>query len=211
MMGLRPTSLRARLTLWYVAVFGGILTLYAAGTLSYLYYGLREAIDHDLVEDIERTEPLVQFTSDGKLQLATSTDVKSDPDGPDEPYVEILSPDGRVLYRNERLGSSFLGGAPFAGEGTSGYSERSSRLGDSTAVRMASRMHEVGRRSVLIRIARNEEPLWREFKEVLSVLLLGLPLALAVAGFVSYGFAPANPGPIRHDGQASGAGHGGTA
>jgi heavy metal sensor kinase len=188
MKGLRPSNLRARLTLWYLTVFGGILVLYVACTSTLVYFGLREFLDEDLVEDIERTESLIQFTPDGAVRLAAVGD-KADPDKREDVFIEILSRDGRVLYRNGELGNSQLGAAPVSGEGVGGYSQRSSRLPDGTPIRVASRLHEAGSRPVLIRIARSEEPLRRQFREVLFVLILGLPIALALAGLAGYGFA----------------------
>ena len=58
-----------------------------------------------------------------------------------ERLVEVRSPSGSVLYRNERLGDQALGGNPIPGEGEGGYSIRSARLADGTTVRMVSRRH----------------------------------------------------------------------
>src|SRR5437762_832792 len=115
-MGHRQGSLRSRLTLWYLTVFGAILVLYVAGTSTFLYFGLRQFLDDDLAEDIERTESLVQFMADSSVQLAAAVR-DEDPDKQEALYIEILSPEGRILYRNEKLGVMQLGGAPFPGEG----------------------------------------------------------------------------------------------
>jgi heavy metal sensor kinase len=47
----------------------------------------------------------------------------------------------------------------------------------------------VGNRPVVIRIARSEEPLWSEFQRLVTVLVLGFPVALAIAGLGGYGLA----------------------
>jgi len=47
----------------------------------------------------------------------------------------------------------------------------------------------MGDRTVLIRLALSEEPLWRSFREMLFVMLLGVPMALAVAGLGGYALA----------------------
>jgi len=54
----------------------------------------------------------------------------------------------------------------------------------------------VGTRPTLIRLAHSEEPLWREFGRLLSVLLLGLPVALAIAGAGGYGLARRTLAPL---------------
>ena len=185
---LRPKHVRTRLTLWYLAVLSGILTVYIAGTSIFFYFGHVETLDDNLGDAIERIEPLIQVTTDGTLRFAANLE-QADPDREQQQYLEILSPDGKVLYRSRAMGTGTLAGPPFKGEGVSGYSQRSSRLPDGTRIRLASRSHEVGDRQVLIRLAFSEEPLWRDMKEFLTVLCLGLPAMLAVAGFVGYGLA----------------------
>lgn len=185
MMRLRPGHVRTRLTVWYLAVLGGILILYIAGTSIFLYFSLLETLDDNLADAIERTEPLIQFGPDGALRFSANLDQK-DPDRQQRQYLEILTPDGRVLYRSQELGSSEIGGRPFPGEGISGYSQRSARLPDGTRIRLASRVHQAGNRAVLIRIATPEAQVRHELKELLSVLLIGFPLALGLAGFGGY-------------------------
>src|SRR5690349_15589276 len=122
----RPRHVRTRLTLWYLAVFGAILTVYIAGTSTFLYFSHLETLDDTLGDAIEGIEPLIRLAPDGTLRFAVNPD-QTDPDRQQHQYLEILTPDGRTLYRNPALHSP-LGGSPFAGEGVSGYSERSSRL-----------------------------------------------------------------------------------
>ena len=184
---LRPRHVRTRLTLWYLVVFGAILTVYIAGTSTFLYFSHLETLDDNLGDAIEGLEPLIQLAPDGALRFAANSE-QPDPDRQQHQYLEILTPDGRTLYRNPALHSP-LGGHPFPGEGVSGYSQRSSRLADGSRIRIGSRLHEVGDRKVLIRLAVSEEPLWRELKEFLTILWLGLPVVLAIAGFVGYGLA----------------------
>src|SRR5207245_7722960 len=85
--------------------------------------------------------------------------------------------------------TELLGGAIEPQEGKDGYSQRSAQLKDGTRVRLASRRHEMGDRTVLIRLALSEEPLWHSFREIHSVMLLGVPMALAVAGLGGYALA----------------------
>lgn len=185
----RRANLRARLTWWYLTVFGLILVLYVAGTSTFLYFGLRQFLDDDIGEDIERTESLVQLMPDGSVQLAAAVPAQEDPDKREALYIEILTPDGRILYRNEKIGTQQLGSAPFAGEGAGSYSARSERLADGSWIRLGSGVHRVSNRPVIIRIARSMEPLERQFREVLVAFILGLPVALALAGLAGYAFA----------------------
>jgi heavy metal sensor kinase len=188
MISLRAQHVRTRLTIWYVILLAGILAMYVAGSSVFLFFNLRRELDHSLIEDIETTEGLLRFAPEGTLILTgTHTEPGEEPD--QGRLMEILSPEGGLLYHSRPLGKRSLGGAPFPGEGKDGYSERSASFPDGTRIRLASRYHMVGNRPVVIRIARSEEPLWGEFQGLVSVLVLGFPVALAVAGLGGYGVA----------------------
>jgi heavy metal sensor kinase len=185
-----------RLTLWYVSVLAALLVLAWSGTCALLFWQLRSQLDHFAIEEIETVEGLFSFSSDGRLQMRE--DYHNHPESKDviERFLEVLSPDGSVLYRNDRLGARALGGKPFEGEGIGGYSERSSRLADGTRVRVVSRAHILDGRPLLIRLAHSEEPLWLRLKELLVASLLVLPVTLAAAGLAGYALARRALSPI---------------
>lgn len=188
MIRLRPRHVRTRLTIWYVSVLAGTLALYVAGSSIFLFLNLRGELDHSLDQDIETVESLLTFGPDGRLILSpTHSEQGEEPD--QGRLMEILSPEGGLLFRSRPLGQRSLGGLPFPGEGKQDYSERSSKFPDGTRIRLASRFHMVGARPVIIRLARNEEPLWSQFRTLFAVLLLGLPVALTVAGIGGYALA----------------------
>jgi heavy metal sensor kinase len=182
-MNIRPRSVRTRLTFWYVAVLTTVLLLYVGGASAFLFLNLRRQLDRTLDDEVESVEGRLSFTPEGQLKLAPNSRDERELPGPRD-YIDIRSLDGRVLFRNEPLEGPIT-----PAEGKDGYSERSSRLRDGTRVRLASRRHEMGNHTVLIRLALSEEPLWRNFLGLLSVLVLGLPLALLVAGLGGYALA----------------------
>lgn len=194
MIPLRPRNMRTRLTLWYVGVLAAILVLYIAGSSTLLFLNLRRELDRNLVQQVETVESLLHLGSGGELKIAEPE--HHEEGGVPEWLLEIRSLDGAVLHRNRRLGNHTLGGNRAPGEGQEGYSERSSRLADGTRIRLVSRVHNVENRPVLIRLARSEKPLWHEFQELLWGLLLGLPVALAIAGFGGYALARRALAPI---------------
>jgi heavy metal sensor kinase len=55
-----------------------------------------------------------------------------------------------------------------------------------------------GSQSVVLRVGRSEEPLQGELREILAVLVLGLPLVVALAGFGGYLLARRALAPIDH-------------
>jgi heavy metal sensor kinase len=195
-MRLRPTHVRTRLTLWYVSVLASLLILAWAGTCSLLFWQLRSQLDHFSIQEIETVEGLFFFTADG--QLGVREDYHNHPESKEviDRFLEVRSPDGAVLFRNERLGPRALGGNPFAGEGEGGYSERSMRLSDGTRVRVVSRVHTLDGHPLLIRLAHSEEPLFSQLKELLLASLVVLPLVLVVAWISGYGLARRALSPI---------------
>jgi heavy metal sensor kinase len=195
-MRLRPQHLRTRLTLWYVSVLAGLLILAWAATCALLFWQLQSQLDHFAIQEIETVEGLFYFTPDGQLRV--HEDYHNHPESKDviDRYLEVRSPAGAVLFRNERLGSRPLDGMPFRGEGIGGYSERSLRLSDGTRVRIVSRRHTLSGHALLIRLAHSEEPLYSRLKELLLASLFVLPLVLMIAWGAGYGLARRALSPI---------------
>jgi heavy metal sensor kinase len=195
-MRLRPRHLRTRLTLWYVSVLAALLILAWGGTCALLFRQLRSQLDHFAIQEIETVEGLFFFTPSGQLRLRE--DYHNHPESKDviERFLEARSPQGAVLFRNDRLGNRALGGVAFEGEGVGGYSERSARLSDGTRVRLVSRVHSLDGHPLLIRLAHSEEPLFSRLKDLLLASLVVLPLVLIVAWVAGYGLARRALSPI---------------
>jgi heavy metal sensor kinase len=190
-----PRHVRSRMTLWYVLVLGVLLLAYAAGASLFLFYSLREQLDHNLLEDVERVEGLLENTPDGMVTLDS---VRHEEDEPTmQRFVEVWSSEGILLYRSPTPQGGTLGGPPRPSpKGTTQPSPYPVRLADGTRVRMATSVHTVDSRRVFLRVAHSEQGLWREIEEFVSVLLLALPLALVLAGFSGFALARKALAPI---------------
>jgi heavy metal sensor kinase len=186
MQRFRPRNVRARLTLWYVAVLAGVLLIYGVSTSALLLFQLRSQLDRLAIEDLETVEGFLSFSPAGKVFLRNDYHDHPYPANMQERLLEVRDSGGAVLYRNELLGSRELGGTPDPAEGTDGYSQRSLRLADGTPVRLVSKRHMLEGRPTLIRVGFSEEPLWQSFWQVVIGLLAGLPLALGLAGMGGY-------------------------
>lgn len=185
-MRLRPTYIRTRLTLWYIAIFSLLIGLYVCAACSIQYWELNDQLYHDEVQDMETVEGLLYFDSDGRLLL--NQEYHSRPQDrlvPDR-YMEVLDPQGHVLYRNQRLDGRALGGPPLRKEAMVNHFAQRLRFPDGTHVLAVSHFHPVQGKRVLIRIAYSTEPLRIRVLETLAVLLLVLPLALVAAGFAGH-------------------------
>jgi heavy metal sensor kinase len=185
-MRLRPTFIRDRLTLWYIGIFGIVLAIYICGACILQYWQLSDQLHHAEVEDVETVEGLLYFAPDGRLLL--QEDYHSHPQSRLllDRYMEVLTPNGQVLFRNDRLHEMELGGAPIPHEGEVGYTSNRIRLTDGTPVLALSHVHMLLGKPLLIRLGYSTEPLRRRLWEFVEFLLLAMPIALIAAGFAGY-------------------------
>jgi heavy metal sensor kinase len=172
--------------LWYVFGLASVLVVSWSVTATFLYYQMRNQLDHYTVQDLETVEGLLYFDTGGRLLL--HEDYHNHPESKLvlERLLEVLSPDGHVLYRNERLRDQSLGGSIIPREGQNQYSNRAARLDDGTPVRMASRRHVLAGHPLLIRLAYSERPIWTRLEEFGAASLLALPIVLVLAGIAGY-------------------------
>lgn len=185
----RTLPVRARLTVWYVLVLAAVLVLFIAGTSFVLYWQLNRQLTHFAVQDVETVEGLLFFSADGGLQLRE--DYHHHPDSRQllERLLEIVSPDGTVLYRNQRLRSDSLGGVPFRGEGVDSFSERTLALKSGGRISLVSRYYPLNGKPMIIRLGYRQDAIWARIREFLTASLTALPVLLAFAAFAGYQLA----------------------
>ena len=188
-MSLFPRRVRARLTLWHVAMLAGVLAVYLAGVSVLLFWQAESILKRLAAEDLETLKGLLYVEEDGQVTLREDYHHHTDWKQVQERLLEVLGPDGSILYRNERLGDRTLGGRPFPGEGVKGYSGRTAQLSDGTPVVLISRTYDLQGRPVLIRVGYSQDLIWNQLKETLLVLLLASPLVLAGAAWAGYRIA----------------------
>ena len=193
-MRLSPRSIQSRLTLWCAGVLAALLVAYGAGSLFFLFLSMREQVDHNLVEDVETVEAEITSQPDGSLTLRLHHGEEGDPGF--HRFVEIWSPEGSLLYRTPQLQGQVLGVRSFPGKGAETRGPFSERLPNGLRVRVVSSVHYFEGRAVILRVAHNEETLWRELGEFATVLIIGLPLGVLLAAFGGYALARKALAPI---------------
>ena len=185
-MQFRPRHVRDRLTLWYVAFTGLVLVAYICGASFLQFWQLTSQLYHAEIQDVQTVEGLLYFTADGQLKLHDEYHVHPQSRLLLDRLMEIITPDGQVLFRNEKLQGRDLGGKPFPSEGDSSYNERSILLRDGTRVLLISHLYSIEGRPLLIRLAYSTEVLIRRVVEFVGLLFIIFPFALIAAGFVGY-------------------------
>lgn len=178
----RPLSLRTRLTLWYVAVLGVLLFLYAALVFGFQYAVLTRQMFHDEVQDVVTAEGLLYFDSQGVLQLHQNYYSRPTSHLLLDRLMEALDLSGHVLYQSPTLHGMMLGGRLQQGEGDAGFNERIVRLQDGTYVLIVSHIHTLDGVTMVIRLGYSLGPLRERMLQFLALLLVTVPVALLIAG-----------------------------
>lgn len=166
-------SVRARLTAWYTVGLTLILLGYSVAVMALLQHRLYGALDSKLVEDREVSEQLLQRDPDGRIVL------KAEEHGGESPLgfaLVVQSTDGRVLVTFPK------GPAPRWASAVSASSRGVRTISDGDAsLRVLSDEEVVEGEPAVLHIARSESEVHGQMRELLLVLALLLPIAIAGA------------------------------
>ncbi|HEY6467303.1 MAG TPA: ATP-binding protein [Candidatus Acidoferrales bacterium] len=185
-MRLWPRRVRARLTVWYVGVLILILAAYLAGVSLLLFQQMSGVLKRLAAEDLETVKGLLYLQPNGTIGLREDYHHHTDWKQVQERLLEILSPDGRILYRNEQLGDRTMDDAPFTGEGENGYSGRRAKISDGTPIILISRVYDLQGTPILIRVGYRQALIWDELRQTVLVLMAVLPFVLAGTAYAGY-------------------------
>ena len=177
----RSHNVRVRLTLWYVAAMVVVLGVYAGAVFAFVSRNASDALDRRTRSDFQWAAAMVDETPEGGF--AWYEDIT----GEESFWLQIWSPDGELLYQNVEARRSPLTGSRELALQADG---RVAVLDHPAApVRVFTQRGSIGARAVVIQAARSEAPMRAELRQLLLILALGLPLAVAVAGLGGYTLA----------------------
>ena len=185
-------SIRVRLTGWYAVVLCLMLVVYATATFLAVRHEFLEQLDDQLHDDFETAEGFLTPTPDGRI--VWSGDRRHDPDNDEDRGSDVWSATGEPIYRSGRSAALPTVTLPTTG----GEPRYESIVADGRRWRTLIGTSLVGGRSVVLRVSRSEERLRGQLSEVLTVLVLGLPLVVALAGVGGYVLARRALTPIDH-------------
>ena len=188
-MILKPTSLRTRLTLWYVGVLALLLVVYATAVFAIQYVALTRQIYHDEVQDVITVEGLLFFDQNGNLQLTQNYYSRPQSHLLVDRLMEVRDLSGKVLYSSSTLRGMALGGPLRAGEGDAGFDERFVELQDGTHAFVVSHIHTMQGRTVVIRLGYDLAPLRARMYQFFLLLFIAIPIALALAALAGQSIA----------------------
>ncbi|MGE0826124.1 MAG: sensor histidine kinase [Candidatus Binatia bacterium] len=178
-----PRSVRVRLTLWYAGALTVVLLLYAGGVFIFLRHSLAAELDRRLRDDFEVAEQMLERAAEDGIRWRV--DDHHEEDTGDEGWLEVWSPEGKLLYRSASLvEASGEAIASLPSLELSGYA--SVTLPGDVPVRILSEPYMIDGVPAVIRVVRSEKRLHHELSELLLVLGLGFPVAVGIAGFGGY-------------------------
>jgi methyl-accepting chemotaxis protein len=186
---LKPTSLRTRLTLWYVGVLALLLVVYATAVFAIQYVALTRQIYHDEVQDVITVEGLLFFDQNGNLQLTQNYYSRPQSHLLVDRLMEVRDLSGKVLYSSSTLRGMALGGPLRVGEGDAGFDERFVELQDGTHAFVVSHIHTMQGRTVVIRLGYDLAPLRARMYQFFLLLFIAIPIALALAALAGQSIA----------------------
>ena len=199
-------NVRLRLTVWYVLAMVVVLAVYAGAIYTFVSRSVSQALDDRLRADFYWAAGTVDEGPDGLVMPVPQVDLLLEEEAP---WVQVWSDDGKqLLFINseamrrplpdtqklaaqaeDAVVSFSTGGAPV--RVMSGRSYVCPCVEDPN-----DRTRLIGKRRVTVQVARSEEAMQQQMRDLLLILMLGLPLAVGIAGLGGYMLARRALAPI---------------
>lgn len=180
----RPRSVRVSLTLWYVGAMIVVLGVYATGVFIFVSQSVSRALDSRLRTDFQWASEMWERRPDGTLSWFEGEPGINEEAGP---WLQVWNPSGNLLFRT---GVAYEHPVPDSDRlATEASGQIISVPTEQTSFRVLSGPSRLGDESVIIQVARSEEPMRREINHLMLMLALGLPLGVAAAGLGGYSLA----------------------
>ena len=183
----RSHSVRVRLTLWYVATMILVLGVYAAVIFLFVSRNASEALEGQLRRDFQLAAATIYRGPDGGLTWDEPEQIVPEQD---PLWVQVWSIDGReLLFRSaeaERLP------VPESQALAMQVAAQSVTVPVGPGpIRILSRLSgfRAGAERFVIQVGRSEGPMEQDLRQLVLMLMFGLPLAVAVAGLGGYSLA----------------------
>ena len=190
MIRLKPRSVRVRLTLWHIGVILLVLAVYAGGVYSVVRNNSSRMLDERLHENFDWASDMLAQRPDGMIAPYDETG-----EG-DSPWLQVWSLDGHLLYDTpEARRNPVPNGAKLAVA-----AKEEDRIVEVPEVNPPYRVMtggaRIGGRPVLVQVARSEGAIAQSLNQLIYILFLGLPGAMAIAGVGGYVLARRALAPI---------------
>jgi len=181
MIRMQPRSVRVRLTLWYVGVMLLVLGVYAGVVYIVVRNISSERLDEQLRANFDWAYDMLATRPDCSIAPYDDTG-----EG-DSPWFRVYNLEGKVMYST-----------PEAKRNPVPFSDALAKTPDEQIVtvpdlhppfRVLSGRARIGGCPVVVQVALSEGSIIQDQRQLVYILLLGLPAAVALAGLGGYGLA----------------------
>src|SRR6266853_888117 len=181
MIRIKPRSVRVRLTLWHIAVILAVLGVYASAVYTIVRDNSSRLMDERLHDDFDWASDMLAQRPDGTIAPYDETG-----EG-DSPWLQVWSLNGHLLYDTPEARRNPV---PASDQLAVKADEQIVTVpGVSPPYRILSGPSRIGGQPVVVQVARSELTITQSMKQLLFVLLLGLPFGVAAAGLGGYSLA----------------------
>jgi heavy metal sensor kinase len=188
--GWRSHTVRVRLTLWYVAAMVLVLGIYITVVYAFVGRNASQSLDQQLRRDFQWASAVVDVDPSGQVVWAEPPIIT----GEEEPlWVQLWTGDGklRLLQSNDaqrhRVPEAItLLNIPEDDQGRIASLPIEDEVG---RVRILARRLPIRDQSFILQVGRSEAAMRQELRDVALILILGFPIAVAVAGLGGYALA----------------------
>jgi heavy metal sensor kinase len=178
MSRIQPRSVRVRLTLWYIGVMLVVLVVYAGAVYTFVRDNSSKLLDERLHDDFDWASDMLAQRPDGSIAPYDETG-----EG-DSPWLQVFSLDGQLLYDTPEARRNPV---PSSGALAKVADDRIVTIpGLTPPFRVMSGGARIGGRPVVVQVARSEGSIIQDQQQLVYILVLGLPIAVAVAGVGGY-------------------------
>jgi heavy metal sensor kinase len=181
MIRIQPRSVRVRLTLWYVGVMLLVLGVYAGAVYAVVRNNSSQRLDDRLRDDFDWASDMLAQRPDGSIAPYDETG-----EG-DSPWLQVYGLNGQLLYKTPEARRNPV---PSSDALAKEADERIVTIPSvSPPYRVMSGSARIGGRPVVVQVARSEASIIQDQRQLMYILLLGLPAAVALAGIGGYALA----------------------
>jgi len=180
MRGLKPRSVRVRLTLWHIGFMLLVLGVYASVVYTIVRDNSSRLMDERLHDDFDWASDMLAQRPDGSIAPYDETG-----EG-DSPWLQVWSLDGQLLYDTPEARRNPVPESHKLADAARNEDHVVTVPEVNPPYRVMSGGARIGGRPVVVQVARSEGPVAQNLQQLINILLLGLPFAIAVAGIGGY-------------------------
>jgi heavy metal sensor kinase len=191
----RRQSFKVRMTLWYALVISLVLGSFAIIVYEIVEHRMEGELDRQLRIDFDLVEAQLDLDSTGRVQWAIRGAHGDEGFARLFAWFEVWSEGGQLLLRHWPVPESQIK-RPLPAPSAATLQFRDQQLEDDLHVRLMERPARLSGRGVVLRMYRDQSSMRLILRQIVEVLALTLPFAVALASIGGYLLARRSMSPV---------------